>query len=334
MSYLYGVIANNHKSSSTLVQGKHYELAPEINNALNKKLTYYISIDQSTTCTGIYIYQKDSKLQIVFDFLRTNSDKDEYIRELTILMKLLLKNLKIGLFVMEKPVPSKYRSAGDVLKRLAGYIKSWKLTIPELENVVIEETYPQSWKSKMVDKSKGKNRFNIKREVADDICDRFPLLRCYFSQGVSTDYDGFDAVGILHGFIENTFDETGARKIAGTMEKSNKPIAFFKYLTPIEIKDKQTLFKGIAFKLDDSPARVLTYNDDHSLYENIRICSSDKRCAMTMITNPHIQTALCWEFDLDERPNHYFVMFVFRKSQFTEKQLESVCKFNYCLIIE
>ena len=334
MSYLYGVIANENRQTSQIIDGKHYELAPAINKALNKTLPYYISIDQSTTCTGIYIYQKETKLQIVFDFLRTNSAIEEYTRELTILMKFLLKDLKIKLFVMEKPVPSKYRSAGDVLRRLEGFIDSWKIIIPELENVKIEKIFPQSWKSKMIDKSKGKNRFSNKRAIADDICDRFPLLRSYFSRGFSTDYDAFDAVGILHGFISNTFDEFGNRKVSGTMEHRNKPVAFFKYLSMEELRDSNIVYKGLGFKMEKTPPKVLTYNTNYSFYENIRLCSSNTGFAVVMINNAQVYTSLCWEFDIDMKQNHHFVMFVFRKSAFTKNQLEIASKFNYCLIVE
>ena len=327
MAYLQGILATN--KAHKILCAPAYEVCSTLNNALPKKSTYLIGLDQSTTCTGIYLTNKSKNLHILLDYARDGKDKHEYRRELRILLSTLLKGLTVELIVIEKPVPSKYRFAGDVLRELKGYVEGLKDIIPELYNAKLDSIMPQSWKSKIVDKSKGKHRFNVKYEVATDICDRIPCIRPYLGACRSADYDSFDAVGILHGYLAKCFNEKGERVAFGRVERTHKPIAFFKYLTPAELRDYDSLYKGLKFKQQENNPKVFSYNEDLSFYENIRMCSSNYPFSLIVLKDVKLYVMLAWYFNIDLVPGKVFVMFISREHAFTKSQLETVSNFNY-----
>lgn len=157
-------------------------LPPDKDYAFGIKLAsnkiYDIGLDQSSSCTGIAISSTDDDLNILVDVRNDSFDKNTFYRELKGVLYRLIANQKIRNIVCEDPPPVKNKKyTSTVLLELRGRLEAWVEEIDELRAGKFDSVYPQTWKSLVVDKSKGKNRSNIKECIADDICDIYPEFR-------------------------------------------------------------------------------------------------------------------------------------------------------------
>ena len=146
---------------------------------LPKDRVYMMSIDQSSKETGIYLTDLDCSFHLIGSVERKLQDKYRYYENIKLFLKRLVKDRKIGLFVMEDLPPVHRGWALPVLAEFKGIINSWRNSgeIPEFSAIPDDKwqkIMPSTWKSQVIDKSKGKNRFNVKREIALDLVDKFP----------------------------------------------------------------------------------------------------------------------------------------------------------------
>lgn len=289
---------------------------------LNKDCTWEMGIDQSTSCTGIALTDKEKNYVILLDCHRDKKiAKDIFYRELKYLLKRLAANQKYSMQIHERPVPAKYRSAGNVLLELKGRLEDWMYEIPEFENILHDSIYPQSWKSQVIDKSKGKNRFNDKAAIADDLCDRYPILRQYYNLYPYSDYDSFDALGILTGYKLCAFNEAGIQKIWGTQEKTHNSLVCYSYVSIESIKDHTVLDKLFGQVLSFYAPKFLAYNMAFNLHDNVRMASSNNRAVYTVLPD-NVAQDLQWTYDFDnEDETKCMLMFVFRKGDFTTSSI-------------
>ena len=173
----------------------------DLNIKLSTRLSYDVSLDQSSTCTGIAIVSVDNNIRIILDCMRDTGDRDEFYRELYRVLKKIVHGQKIRHIICENPPPvqgQKYSSR--LLLELLGRISAWVEEIPELRAAEFGKIFPQSWKPFIINKEKGKGRDKVKALIAEDICDILPEFNTYRERHVSKDYDGFDAMGILLGY--------------------------------------------------------------------------------------------------------------------------------------
>jgi hypothetical protein len=130
---------------------------------LPRDKTYDIGLDQSSSCTGIAIRSVDGDLEMIVDVRNNSFNKNTFYRELKGVLRKLVNGRNIRLVVCEDPIPAKGKKyASTVLLELRGQISAWMEEIPEFNQASFNSLYPQSWKSLIVDKSKGKHRSNDK----------------------------------------------------------------------------------------------------------------------------------------------------------------------------
>lgn len=255
-----------------------------------------IGIDQSTTCTGFCIQSSNREYQILLDVYRDRAlQKNVFYQDLFFLLKNTVSDKNIRMVIMERPAP-KAMYASRVLEELKGHVEEWILQISEMKHSVVDSLYPQTWKSFMVDKSKGKNRSNVKRCVAEDICDRFPLLRDYFFTDASSGYDSFDACGILNGYLEYAYTSNGSEKIHGVKEKRHTSLVGYVWVSkdsPSAVVSSLGKYGFEIFK-----PHGLVYNDRFSLHDNIRMASSNYECSCTVIP-PELLDQFMWKYGID-----------------------------------
>lgn len=276
-----------------------------------------VGIDQSTSCTGICLQDTKKEFQVLLDVKRDKAlSKNEYYNDLFYLLKRLFAEKNIRYLVYERPAP-KDMYASRVLQELKGHLDEWIRTIPELEFATVESVFPQTWKKYIVDKSKGKGRGKIKSAIAEDLCDRFIMLSEYKMKYLFTDYDSFDACGILNGFLEYAYCD-GMPCIHGTIEKTHVAIVGYLWVDSDKLDCSQIL--GDFTKV--LRPKLLAMNPEKNLNENIRMASSNNRCVMTILPRKYLD-ALRWELGVDvDEPGKTMLMLVLRKSEFTFKTLE------------
>lgn len=292
---------------------------------------YHLSIDQSSSCTGIYITDEAFSFHFICDIKRGSESKDMFYRYLQAFLRRLLKDCKVTMVVYEDLPPMKYRGSGNVLRELRGHLNAWFSNDPQFSELQEDDRktiLPQQWKSKIIDKSKGTGRFNDKREIASDIVDRFPELKFYFDRCLVKDYDGFDACGIYHGYkllhytgVQSQGREGGQRElIAGSKSYYGSVIVFYRTLSPEEYSDKRTLIGPFIAEFRNRQFKTLAWNSENSALDNYRIAASLSPYSVTVIEDLHTNLALRWQFDLGFNDKKIF-SYIIRKKELSKSHL-------------
>lgn len=305
----------------------------QANLNLSTDLTWDIAIDQSTSCTGITVMATDETIAGTFDIHRDKSLPDRvFYKELKEFLVRLTSNKKVRMLVYEKPLPKRqFQNAQRVLYELKGRLEEWIYDIPELEAAdIIDSIFPQTWKSLVMDKSKGKNRSGKKIEIARDLIDRYPALREYGMAYPYTDYDGFDSLGILTGYKRYAFNSVGMEQIHGTIEQRHIAAVFYyaadKNKSFREVKDEAFgLYKEFPCLWD---MKFMAYNLGYKLTQNIRMASSGDVPVMTMLP-PTEHQYLKWSYNMDVEGKNVFA-FIFKKSYLSRNNYEAFCDILPC----
>lgn len=272
----------------------------EFGLTLRHGIPWYLGIDQSTSCTGICLKSADRKFLILLDVIRDKSMmREDFYRDLHRIIKNFSVDQDFMIVANEKPVPSAKRYTHDVLLELLGRLNAWIDDMPEFEGAQHGQVFPQTWKSLVMDKTKGKGRMNIKSEIAADLVDKYPELKYYYNFHHTGDYDSFDALGILDGYIAYAFTPDGYPQIHGTIEKRHVSLVLYDW---VDFTNDFTYEENIRNALGDNISvfepYILHYNQRYSLYENIRMASSNFDCVATILPESQLQQ-FRWKFGID-----------------------------------
>lgn len=293
---------------------------------LSSKYTYDIGIDQSSSCTGIAIRSTDKDIKVLIDVRRDCGDKPTFYRELKGILRGCIAGHKIREFTCEDPVPTKGKKySSTVLLELRGRVSEWVESIPELENAHADSLYPQTWKSFIVDKSKGKNRSNNKFCIADDICDKVPEFRKYMNVYAPSTYDAFDAYGILDGYGMYAYTEDNLPLICGKIEKQHRAFVGFRYLPLEKLRDGSINdFMGNAVTI--FKPKFLMFNERYNYFTNIRMASSNHDCSFTIVPDEQLEV-LKWKYDIEPQEDYVLVAWIFNFSHYPQATKTSLKNF-------
>ena len=277
------------------------QAANYFNLKLTKNTSWYVSFDQSTSCTGICLKAADNSFLILLDVIHDKSmTKDEYYRDLRRVIVNFAKGATFRIVVNEKPIPSNDKvHARNTLLELLGRLSTWLNDIPEFDHAQRGALFPQTWKSLVMDKSKGKHRSNIKAEIASDLVDVFPELRYYYDFYHTDDYDSFDALGILQGYLAYAFDEEGNPQIHGSLEKRHTSLVLYDWISyDSSLSFEDNIINALGANVDAFEPFALRYNKKHSFHDNIRMASSNFDCVVTILPREEL-APYRWKFGID-----------------------------------
>lgn len=300
---------------------------------LSKKYAYLIGIDQSTSCTGFFIMNTNMTLFILLEFKRDSNDKEVFYRDLEGFLRELLDGVKVTMVIHEEPVPSKIApSANAILTELKGRLRSWISSNPALQGAEVHSIYPQTWRSRVLNKEALKKRgltmnqvIKSKAKMADEMCLMFPFFREYRNRHFSYDYDAFDAIGILIGYMKYAFNENGQRMICGTIEKRHATLVFYNYVRTEELRDPYALIDKLGnLKYAFTPFMLL-YNPNYSETENIKMASSNWKFVITFLPKNSI-TRLQWQFGFKADDDRVMVAYIFRRSFLKKSYIDELCR--------
>lgn len=301
---------------------------------LNKKTSYLVGIDQSTSCTGIFLLDKTATFWILIDFKRDDPNKELFFRDLEGFLRELLDGVRVTLVVHEEPIPSTIApTAHAVLSDLRGRLRSWIARNPAMENAELHSIYPQTWKSRVLDKAelagrglKPKSVFNSKFKMATELCRIYPFFDSYRCRRFSTDFDAFDALGILMGYLKYSHNEKGQHKICGTIEKRHKTIVGYAYVDKNSLSFPGTVDEKLGILRYSLIPAVLSFNAEYSVAQNIKMASSNWNFVVTVLPDKYLQP-LMWQFDFKEDKGKVMVLFIFKKSYLRMyNSVEAICE--------
>lgn len=137
MALVSGIITINSKNEfSTFKRMQVSDITDLLK--LPKQLQYEIGIDQSTSCTGIYIQDTKNLVNILLELEYANKDKKDYFADIFYLIGSLVKGKTVNLIVCERPVPKDVGSYtyrvltelfGKLTKDIVAYIIANKNTL-------------------------------------------------------------------------------------------------------------------------------------------------------------------------------------------------------------
>lgn len=306
------------------------DIIPKLNEVLRLEQDWYLSLDPSTTCTGLFMVNKAETIFLALDYERSGSDKYDFKRGLQTIIGGLVKGLNMKKVIMEKPLEYGYKNAAKALFEFRGMLKDMMYDVPELDGVEIADIHPMTWKSALVDKDKGKNRMNNKRCMAEDIVDKYPQFRGHLERCQSTDLDSFDAIGVLYGYFAKRTDDEGNAVNFGEIEPSHISLVVAHYL-PAEEMNKDNyykLFTKFSIRLRKLGVIKTKYNKDYSFYKNIKFASTQDKIVMLPIEDIGVTINLCWELDVDYDPNKRWMLVVMRNSKGSTTEMRTI-RTNY-----
>lgn len=288
---------------------------------LRKDKAWNIGIDQSSSCTGLCFQSTDKDWQILLDLHRDRNLPDSvFYAELSKFVEKTVRDTEVKMLISERPAPTAMY-ASRVLEELKGHIDAWGYTIPELENSLKDSLFQQTWKSYIVDKSKGKGRGKVKEEVAADVVDMFPALKPYYNTYPWSDYDSFDATGILNGFLRYAFDQEGNEKIHGVKEKRHTSLVGYLWCKRDDPEVLPRTFGGLTAFVSLG-AKYLVYNENATLHDNVRMASSNYDFVLTTLPRETL-SQFEWKYDIDrEEEDKVMLMMVMRVGHFTNGMID------------
>lgn len=282
-----------------------------------------VGIDQSTSCTGICLERTDKSINVLLDVKRDQSmEVRMFYRDLFKLLNTITESGdKFRFVVMEKPAP-KDMYASRVLQELKGRMEEWIDLIPGFEGCLVDSLYQQTWKSYVVDKSKGKNRGKSKECVADDLADKIPLLRGYLTSYPFSSYDSFDACGILYGFKKYAFNDDGQEQIHGVIEKKHVSLVGYQWVDADNIGNCCSTLGD--FVKNWTP-KVLAFNERYNLHTNIRMASSNNDFVVTIVPRNFLEPFM-WKYGINiDDTTKRLVMYVLRKGRMRNSDIAWFC---------
>lgn len=290
---------------------------------------FRISLDQSSSSTGIYATNKSRTFHLIGTIERDTTPLDMYKNTLFLFIRRMLDKCFVDLFVTESVLFQREKNrALPVLAQLKGFINGWRSQIPELQAMDEErfaEIAPAAWKKHVYNKEKGKGRFNKKAEIASDIVDIYPELKTYFDiVPKSSDYDAFDAVGILYGYEKEHRVDENLKRIVGTKDYHGDVYVFYKFLTPAEAGSRDIMIMDFELYEDKFGLNFAEPDAQDSWYGNIRMAVSAKRFTMSVVEDPMHKIALQWQFSTDLR-SRVVLAFILRASEVTKSERTYLC---------
>lgn len=324
MALVSGIIALNTKNQFSTF--KRIQIK-DLKIKLPTKLQYEIGIDQSTSCTGIYIQDTKNIVNILLELEFANKDKKDYFADIFNLISRLVKGQTVNLIVCEKPVPKDVGSyTFRVLTELFGKLEVFLEFNPDLAKTELQSIYPQAWKSRIIDKSKGTGRINTKLCCAEDICDKKPLLKNYLYNSPAKDLDGFDACGILIGYKKCAYTDNGTPKIYGVVEKRHISRVYYRYVDISNVKTQEDFTEAVFGFLGETVSyfqpKLKVYNSDnhYNLLKNIKMASSTYSFTVTQLPNKVIEP-LRWNFEFEYDSNKVMFAYILKKGDFKKSDL-------------
>lgn len=167
---------------------------------------YMITMDQSTSCSGITVKSIDNTHVILMEVKKDSGDKSAgYIYKLEDLLDAMCDGANIAALIYERPVIRHFQST-RVLFQLDGMLKNLPMKHPQFSATQIDQIPVSSWRACVLP-HQGKGE-DLKLKVKQALLQKYDWLQLY-GASIGTDNDVFDSIGILTGWMNRGYDTLG-----------------------------------------------------------------------------------------------------------------------------
>lgn len=186
---------------------------------LKSKHKVDVGIDQSSTRTGICIQSPD--LLYVTELPRGFMTVPQYKKALITQLHKILNGLELNHFIFEmhgRHITPLHSMINEITDELKNYTKNFLVN-----DITVKGILPTVWRKGFLSKEKYSGEF--RREQVKEACkreavERNPLLQ-QFANFSGKDLDGFEAYGIINGYLKLNYAEDGTRIVNTSMQFKN-----------------------------------------------------------------------------------------------------------------
>lgn len=297
--------------------------------ALPKAYKYIVGIDQSTTCTGIYIQDVNDTINFICDFQRVE-DVGIFTEKLLVFLKKLLRDREVVQFVYEAlPTGAK---PNLVLEKLHKQISGWRTSDPIFSNLnpmTFDDIPPGMWKSHVYlgPTSEVANAFNTKSQIAAHICEQKPNLLPFLGEIKSKDYDAFDACGIVMGYLREHFlngrYDMRERRIGGQTKFYDDVFCAAAKIGFVDMDGFLADAEQDLLPLTmNEKIPFLYWNEKYSFVENVRKALSYGSKAVTLVEDERVRLSLQFRYGIFLREREKLYLFVSKSRDLSKSQKE------------
>lgn len=291
---------------------------------------YSIGMDQSSSCTGFYLTDRETSFHLIGDMVPYGTDRHWFYAHMKHFISTTIREREIELFVREKTLPFGSGKHNAVLSALAKVIDHWRSEIVELKRMPASRfasIHVGTWKKHMVDPNGGKGHSRSKILMAEDILKLMPELHHFFRTiDPTSDFDAFDACGILHGYRAEhgilDADLNGkVAKIGGSAEYKGAIATFFIPVDELQNEDMIQYLGDFQELMAELSVEVLATNEEETWYANVKRAATYSPMTITTVTAEKHRVMLQWLVNFPNK-NASVIAVIFRKSSLTGSMLK------------
>ena len=252
--------------------------------------TWQLSMDQSTSNTGIFIKNYNNTVAWMIEVSRSRKqDASDYIFELEMLLHQFGEGCIFTHLIYEAAIEAGSYRSSQVAFQLEGMIRQLSRRYKEFSCAQIDCIENASWRSAVVIKEWA-NQFGRKEHTTASIQAIYPWTRNYGSS-LYKDQDIYEAIGVMMGWFINSFDPLGRPYVRGKGD-SQKIVGGF-ILPALTVDVVVQLFKDKGL---DTNLRVA--NPNYSIYKNLTRAVDSFETTCIEFTDKYAMLALCVECNM------------------------------------
>lgn len=274
---------------------------------LNPDEIYQIGLDQSTSCTGIFIKNFRNTEVYMMEY-KANSvtkptDATSFLINLEMFLHNLCKGTNISHTIYEATIESDNYRTSKILAQLAGIVEALPLRYNEFKTTVLDDIANQSWRESVI--CEEFCEYDRKEQSMLSIQKIFPWTINYGNSLSSRDV--YEAMGILFGWFMKSFDKLGRPYVRGTPFSGNVGIILFPNMSGEEVCNQ---INSLGIEI----ANYKVYNFSLSIFKNI-VCSVSKEdAALVEITDKFVIICMCAEANIKIEDYNIMTALVVRES--------------------
>lgn len=259
----------------------------QVEITLDPDKVYQLSMDQSSSNTGIFIKDyKNTEAYMIEVKRQNNQSASDYIYDLEVFLHQICEECTFSHLIYEKPITSESYRSSQVAFQLEGTICSLGKRYREFASAKIDNIENSSWRRVVVDKKFEAQGYNRKEQSRQSVMAAFPWTADY-GMSVYKDQDIFEAVGVMMGWFINSFDAFGRPYVRGDRTTATIGGFIFPGLPGRKVMELMET-QGIE-------AQFYVENVRYPIYKNLTAGMKPYEVHVVEFSNKYAMLALCIE---------------------------------------
>ena len=266
-----------------------FDAVKDVSLRLDAEDSWQVSLDQSTSNSGIFIKNYTNTKAYMMEFDRERGvDADEYIFELELLLHRVCEGAHLTHLVYERPISTQSFRSDQVLFQLEGMLRQLNRRYDEFKTARLDCIENSSWRSVVIMQDKFPN-VGRKKQSECSIEALYPWSK-HYGGSIGSDYDIYEAMGVMFGWFFNSYDKLGRPYVRGDKYTGNIGGFILPFQGAEEVAEE--------FKKSGIEAEWYIENPRKAIYENIASGLDQYKVKCVELTDPVAMLALTVECNM------------------------------------